>query len=140
MTRDVQLSVFHPATGEWDDTRLADLIGIAPSGLIVYPHEDNEFRALTLVRPGGSSRVIVPDSKLLRMLALSASGEWLVTAHSATESGPAELAVKNVESGEVVKTLTTDGSRTLWGIALSPEGERLAVGYYDGLIEVWELR
>jgi hypothetical protein len=78
----------------------------------------------------------LPSGKLVRALvpkalALSASGE---RAALMTESG---IVVIATESGELLRRVKVDG--TMKWATLDGDGERLAIGYDDGRVDIWEI-
>jgi WD40 repeat protein len=123
----------HLATGSWENAGVGSLLGFSRGSLVMVPDSASGPRGLTLVGPGGRSRNLAPED---HGDALSASGERLATLHWTGDTG-AEIVVREIETGEVLRKITT--SRDVRCLALSPQGERLAVAHAGGLVEIWEI-
>ncbi len=118
-----------------------DPIGFTPNSLVCLKHlEDGTFLgcgyAPTILHADGSQEGL-SDATLERetACALSASGE--VLAFLARDVP--KIIVRVIGNPSALTQLSTRRNRDLYGLALSPQGERLAVVYTDGLIDVYEL-
>jgi hypothetical protein len=66
-----------------------------------------------------------------RPYALSASGERFAFVHDRV------VFLEEIGTGEVLRKIALPGDNPLRCLALSPNGERLAVAYKDGRVDVW---
>jgi tetratricopeptide (TPR) repeat protein len=66
---------------------------------------------------------------------ISPDGEWLVG--NGSESSRPPLRLRRMASGEETLRLPDDGG--VWSASWSPNGTRLAVGYADGALAIWNL-
>ncbi|MHC5003082.1 MAG: WD40 repeat domain-containing serine/threonine protein kinase [Planctomycetota bacterium] len=81
----------------------------------------------------GTPVLEIPDTERVKAVLMLPDGQRLVTG-----SAHGVLAVRAVETGAVVRSLTGGGS-WVTALGLAPDGTTLAAGRNDGTIETWDL-
>jgi hypothetical protein len=94
----------------------------------------------THLDPEGSRRVVAPEEKDARPFeAVSASGECFAFRRKVAGTDRDEVVVELTETGDLLRSVPSYPERDRRCLALSPNGERLAIVYSDGFVEIWEL-
>ena len=78
----------------------------------------------------------IPPTEQVKSVLMHPDGKRLVTG-----SGRGVLAIRSLESGDVLQTLTDSGNSGQWitALGISPDGTTLAAGRQNGTIETWNL-
>jgi WD40 repeat protein/Flp pilus assembly protein TadD len=75
----------------------------------------------------------------VRRLAYSPDGQRIAsTSHVSGRSGSVEVKIWEVASGKELVAIPVDSSRSVFGLAFSPDGGRLATSSSDGVVGLWD--
>ncbi|HZU99892.1 MAG TPA: WD40 repeat domain-containing protein [Planctomycetota bacterium] len=132
--------VYDLAKKEWHAVGVAETIGFTRSGIVVTPWSGNDFVAPVLLTNGGTRRVpLIEEEGGGAPYALSGWGNRFAFHREAKGKAGAEVVVETTETREVLRRVPVRSASAVRCVALSPEGERLAVAYQDGTVEIWEV-
>ncbi len=128
------------ATASWSRVGRGEHVRFTPNGFVFWPRigESVEYPIWRNAR-GSREIAATPREGVGQPYAVSESGERFARVRLDATERPAEVVVEATETGEALRRVPlAPGSEVLF-VALSAEGERLAVAYMDGTVEVWEI-
>jgi len=129
------------ASEAWYEAGFGTPVGFAQSRLVVLSSELRDPDNPIAVGPSGSRHTITPwEEHATEHFTLSASGERFANIRRSPGTKAEEVVVHDSETETILRRIPIRPRIDVQGIALSTRGERLAVAYVDGLVEIWELK
>ncbi len=104
---------------------------VGGSPIVAAGNADNQVQIWNR-QTGKLVRVLADHDDTVRAIAISDSGQWLVSS-----SGDG-IRVWQPETGELIYSIPAGGS-PIWSVAITPDEKYLVSSSYDGQIEVWHL-
>jgi hypothetical protein len=128
------------ATGTWRSAGPGTPLMLTPSGVVLAPWDGAHWTSPVFMGAGGPRELLAPAvNGFVWPCAFVASGERFACRSLPARKPPAEIVVVATETGAVLGHFHARPGEEVLCLALSAEGERFAVAYVGGLVEIWEI-